>query len=125
MPADGADDDAERDLGASWGGSGGEDDGGPPPSAEEAAANARPEPEPRDPALVDEITVVLQEHKRAFTVAVLAYAFLVMPWLYRNGYEVVGLAGGIAALAGIVLVTVANAQAARDRFGRDDERRGF
>jgi len=125
MPADGDDDDAASDLGASWGGTEDEDGGGPPPRAEEAAANARPARESREPALVDRITVVLQEHKGAFTVVVLAYAFLVMPWLYQNGYEVVGLAGGVAALAGIVLVTVANAQAARDRFARNDERRGF
>ena len=47
-----------------------------------------------------------------------------MPWLYSNGYEGLGLAGGIAMLGGVILVTVANAQAARENV-RNDERRGF
>ena len=126
MPADRDDDtDAGDGLNAAWGGSG-SGDGGPPPRADEAAAEARanaPDPED-DPPLVDKLTAVLVEHKTAFTVAVLLYGFLVMPWLYSNGYEGLGLAGGIAMLGGVILVTVANAQAARENV-RNDERRGF
>ncbi|WP_227134880.1 hypothetical protein [Halorubellus salinus] len=126
MPADRDDDtDAGDGLNAAWGGSG-SGDGGPPPRADEAAADARanaPDPED-DPPLVDKLTAVLVEHKTAFTGAVLLYGFLVMPWLYSNGYEGLGLAGGVAMLGGVILVTVANAQAARENV-RDDERRGF
>jgi|AntDeeMetagen681_2_1112603.scaffolds.fasta_scaffold20637_2 hypothetical protein len=102
-------------------------DGGPLPRREEAAAEARAEAasDPEDPPLVDELTVVLVEHKTAFTGVVLLYAFLVMPWLYSNGYEGLGLAGGVAMLAGVILVTVANAQAARESVRNADERRGF
>lgn len=136
MPADSDDDagphaargaDGDRDgLDAAWGGS--EDgDGGPPPRPEDAAAKARADApaEPEDPPLVDKLTAVLVEHKTAFTGVVLLYGFLVMPWLYENGYEALGLAGGVAMLGGVVLVTVANAQAARDNVETTDERRGF
>ena len=104
-----------------------DDDGGPPPRAEDAAAAARADapPDPDDPPLVDELTAVLVEHKTAFTGVVLLYGFFVMPWLYSNGYEGLGLAGGVAMLAGVVLVTVANAQAARENVRNADERRGF
>jgi hypothetical protein len=111
-------------LGAAWGGSG---DGGPSPRAEDAATEARSgtPAESEDPPLVDELTAFLVEHKTVFTGAVLLYGFLVMPWLYENGYEGVGLAGGIAMLGGVILVTVANAQAARESVQNADERRGF
>jgi hypothetical protein len=104
-----------------------DDDGGPPPSTEEAAAKARADApsEPEDPPLVDRITAALVEHKTAFTGVVLLYGFLVMPWLYENGYEGIGLVGGVAMLGGVVLVTVANAQAARENVRNADERRGF
>jgi len=138
MPADSDDDaDAAPDpapesggdgdgLDAAWGGRG-DRDGGPPPRAEDAAAAARADApsEPEDPAFVDKLTAVLVEHKTAFTGVVLLYGFLVMPWLYSNGYEVLGLAGGVAMLGGVVLVTVANAQAARESVRDADERRGF
>ncbi|WP_323675206.1 hypothetical protein [Halorubellus sp. PRR65] len=126
MPADRDDDaDAGDGLDAAWGGSG-DGDGGPPPRADEAAAQARANAPDGDeePALVDRITAVLVEHKRVFTAAVLLYGFLVMPWLYDNGYEGFGLAGGVAMLGGVILVTVANAQAARENV-QNDERRGF
>ncbi|MFC6951254.1 hypothetical protein [Halorubellus litoreus] len=127
MPADRDDDtDAGDGLNAAWGGGGG-DEGGPPPRADEAAAQARADApdEQDDPPLVDKLTAVLVEHKRIFTGAVLLYGFLVMPWLYSNGYEGLGLAGGIAMLGGVILVTVANAQAARENVRNTDERRGF
>jgi hypothetical protein len=131
MPAD-RDDDAETGddavLGAAWGGSD-QSDGGPLPDAEEARARAREQrddpDDDEDAALVDRITVALVKYRTAFTIAVLVYGLLVMPWLYQNGYEGLGLAGGVAFLGGIVLLTVANAQAARETVSQSDERRGF
>jgi len=137
------DDDGDGALGAAWGGggddvSGGDDPGpgdgddagaGPPPRPEDVEAGGpgeRPEPPGGERATVDRITALLQAHKTAFTVALFGYAFLVFPWLNNNGFRAVGIAIGVGFLGGIVLVTVANAQDARENIaGTDDERRGF
>jgi len=120
-------DDDDGALGAAWGGDADADSGGPPPRPEDVEAGGprgRPEPPGGEQATVDRIGELLQEHKTAFTVALMAYALLVMPWLYREGFELLGLAIGGGFLAGIVLVTVANARDARESL-TGDERRGF
>jgi hypothetical protein len=126
-------------LGAAWGGpvddadgESGDGDatgaGGPLPSAEEVrarnvAANETPQG-PQEASVLDRITIALQDHKTAFTVALLVYALLVMPWLYANDLGFIGLLGGAVFLGGVVLLTVANAHKAQSAL-RGDERRGF
>lgn len=121
------DDDPSSDGGPS-GDAGAIGDSGPLPSAEEVRARnvasdegSRP---PHERSVLDRITIALQDHKTAFTVALLLYALLVMPWLYGNGYEILGLLGGAVFLGGVVLLTVANVHKAQSAL-RGEERRGF
>lgn len=82
---------------------------------------------PVERSMLDRITIILQEHKTLFTLAVILYAFLGMPWLVSEGLHLLAYVIGAALLGGIVLVTVANAHEAREVLNRgdDDRERGF
>jgi hypothetical protein len=125
----------DEPLGAAWGGSdgssetAGEPGSGPLPRAEEVDRDTIDAPGqragPPDLSWLDRLSIFLQDHRTAFTIALLVYGLLVMPWLYQNDLETVGFVGGALFLGGVVLVTAANVSQARDAFSGGEDRRRY